>query len=601
MQKSSLRPLRLMRVNEYQWKGDAPAGEGRTNENTKNAGNLAGIMKHHSITTVETPTAMSPSTYVAQQAQRDSEAQRLLKSTPNNYLFSQAYGLWLYLTLFAISLILTHSVSTTEYGTYAAIVTVINTITYIVALGLEDAIVTFAPRVSIERGNTAAAHLIKQILIIRLTVLGVCACIILFSLPVLAWLVNLLPINGAQSVSVTLQDPVLLAHTKPIALYVLGSGIANLLQAVCAAQMQMIRVLIVGGLTQLGLVIFGFVVLYLGWGIDGVLWMQAVVTLLGACAFLLWLSPFFLSPKSENKQPLKPVLQVGFSAWLTNLASGALFKQISITLLTIYALSYAASYAASYAQIGYFSLAFQIADAANLLLVAGFAGVGASALAASFVGNNYKRLGYSWQSLIKVETLLAAPGLIFCLFNAQNLAIALYGNKFAAVGPLLAIFLVFNLVYRIVGATIHQSSLYVIGKPHTVVLSQWLGLGLIIVIGIILVPQFGPAGALMADGIAKALTGVFMFGFLFRKLPHEYALGILGFTIRFLLAITVAALPCLLWRPEGLPQLVLSGVIFLTLCVLILLVVKPLSCEDVTMITETKPKLGPYIRWFARK
>ena len=245
--------------------------------------------------------------------------------------------------------------------------------------------------------------------------------------------------------------------------------------------------------------------------------MQAIVTLLGAGAFLLWLSPLLVPHQADDKQPLKPVLHVGFSAWLTNLAAGALFKQVSIALLTIYAISLA--------DIGYFNLSFQLADAANVLLVSGFAGVGASALAASFVGHNYERLGRSWQSLIKVETLLAAPGLVFCLFNAQNIAIALYGSKFAAVGPLLAIFLAFNLLYRIIGTPIHQCSLYVIGKPQTVVISQWFGLLLIIVMGIMLVPRFGPAGALMADGIAKALTGIFMLGFLLWKISTQTSIG----------------------------------------------------------------------------
>jgi O-antigen/teichoic acid export membrane protein len=227
--------------------------------------------------------------------------------------------------------------------------------------------------------------------------------------------------------------------------------------------------------------------------------------------------------------------------------------------------------------------------------------VGASALAASFVGNNYERLGRSWQSLIKAETLLAVPGLIFCLFNAQSITIALYGVKFAPAGTLLAIFLIFNIFFRVIGTTIHQASLYVVGKPYAVVISQWACLVLIVVIGIFLVPRFGPAGALIADGIAKALTGVFMLGFLLIKLPRKYPLGLLSFTLRFLLAVTIAAIPGLFWHPAGLPQLVLSGCVFVALCMGILLVIKPLSGEDLEMIVAIKPGLARYIRWFAQK
>lgn len=606
MQKSSLRPLRRIRLKKYVLEDTDSAEKGRYNEINGYAGNLADPMKYHANTPIENrvtrkkPIAMSPSSKT-QQTQRDSEAQQLLKRTPSNYLFSQAYGMWLFVSLYLVAYILTHKTSTEENGIYAIVQTAINTIIAIVAFGMEDAIVTFFPRVSIERGKAAANHLIKQLLLFRIAVLIGCASIILFGLPVLAWLINLLPIQGAKGISTNLQNPNLLGHTTPIALYVLATGISNLLQAVCAAQMRTLRVLIIGGLVQFGLVVLSFTALSLGWGIDGVLWMQAFVALLGACAFLVWLSPSFLTGKADNKQALRPVFRVGFSAWLTNLASAALFKQVAIILLTVFAFSYAASHNIYLQKISFFNYSFQLADAANILLVSGFAGVGASALAASFVDNNYERLGLSWQALIKIETLLAAPVLVFCLINAQNIAIALYTSAYAPVGPLLAIFLVFNIFYRIIGTTIHQASLYVIGKPYTVVISQWSALLLIIVLGIVLVPRFGPAGALIADGTAKALTGVFMLTFLLRRLPRKYPLGVLSFTLRFLLALSIAALPGLFWHPSGLFQLALSGIVFVALCLGILLVIRPLSSEDLEMITATKPGLARYIRYFTQK
>jgi O-antigen/teichoic acid export membrane protein len=536
------------------------------------------------------PTTMPPCDSETAQAQKDSEARHLLRSTPNNYLFSQAYGLWLYLSMFLLSLILTRTVSTTAYGIYAAIMTASNTIYYVVALGMEDAIVTFVPRVMVEHGQAVAGRLIRQILLLRLAILAGCTCIILFGLPELAWLVRLIPVWGTKSISAGLLS--LLGYAQPIALYVLGSGIVYLLQAVCAAQMRMIRVLIVGGFAQCVLVLLGFVVLYFGWGIDGVLWIHAIVAMLGASIFLLWLSPALFLHKTDYKQPLRPILHVGFSAWLTNLVSGALFKQVSITLLSIYVVS---------AEIGYFNLSFQLADAANVLLVSGFSGVGASALATSFVGNNYERLGRSWQSLIKVETLLAVPGLVFCLFNAQSLAVALYGSKYAAVGSLFAIFLAFNIFYRIIGTTIHQSSLYIVKRPYVVAISQWLALLLIVIIGILLVPRFGPAGALIADGIARAFTGLFMLGFLLNKLPRKHSLGLLSFTFRFLFALTLAALPELFWHPADRLELAASGTLFVIVCLGILLIIKPLSGDDLEMMMSIKPGLARSMRWFTRK
>jgi O-antigen/teichoic acid export membrane protein len=535
---------------------------------------------------------MSTVTIKTKLAQRDTEAQCLLKRTPSSYLFGQAYGLWLYISLFLLTLLMTHNVSPKEYGIYATIQTAINTILCIVSLGLEDAVVTFIPHVLAGHGKAAAAQLTRRLLGLRCLVLLASTCIIIFSLPALAAMITLLPIKGATDIARALEDPALQAHTLPIAIYVLGVGITNLLMAVSAARMQMHQVFFIGGTTQLLLLVLGYLALLNGWGIDGVLWIQAIAGVLSSILFASWLAPLLITPNGIYTQPFKPVLQVGISAWQTNLVSSALLKQVSLILFSIFAISLT--------NIGYFNLSFQLADAANVLMVAGFAGVGGSALAAAFIGNNYERLGSCWQTLIKVETLLAAPGLIFCLFNASNLTHAIYGSRYDPVGPLLAIFVLFNILIRITGTTIHQSCLYVIGKPRLVALSHWIGLLLAIGVGCITIPLLGPAGALIADGFARLVIGLLLLIGVWRKLPQQYPRALLRFTQRFLVAPVLAALPSTLWHPSSLIQLGISAVCFVLLCLALLLVIKPLTAMDIEMIEGMKPRIARYFRWFAR-
>jgi O-antigen/teichoic acid export membrane protein len=418
--------------------------------------------------------------------------------------------------------------------------------------------------------------------------------VMLFALPVLASLFAAIPFIGAAGIATGLRDPALLSHITPIAFYVLGNGVSSLVTAVCASLMRMRFVFVVGGLTQLALLVLSFFVLQLGWGTNGVLWLFAICSLFNAAAFLFWLTPFLFERKRPQTyvQAMKPVVQLGISAWLTNLVTGALLKQVSIILLGVYLVSIV--------QIGYFNLSFQLAHAASLLLVSGFGGVGGAALAAAFVGRNYDRLARSWQALIKIETLLAAPVLVFCLFNAQNIAHALYGANYDPVGPLLAIFLFFNMLVRVLGTTDHQYALYVIGKPKLVVLSQWLGLVAVVVIGILLIPHWGPAGALVADGLAQVLIGALLLTFLWPVLPRKFPLG---FTLRFLLGLTLAALPGILWHPASHLLIGVSGVIFLVLCIGFFILIKPLSAEDLQMIgsLNASARLVPYLRWFAQR
>src|SRR5215467_1318105 len=64
-------------------------------------------------------------------------AQQLLKRTPASYLLNQAYGLWVFVSLFILTLIMTRKVSVEQYGIYAIASAAFNTIAYIVAFGLE--------------------------------------------------------------------------------------------------------------------------------------------------------------------------------------------------------------------------------------------------------------------------------------------------------------------------------------------------------------------------------------------------------------------------------------------------------------------------------
>ncbi len=598
MQKTKLRPSRLVRMPTDQLAGFAVTTT--TNKGGCIMGSEEGLnipqdeIQGMSPEPIPMPSGAVENVLPAGIPHGETEARRLLQRTPGNYLLNQVYGFWFLISLFLLTIIITRKVPTEQYGIYAITQTAYNTILYIFAFGMEDATTTYVPRIFAEYGMASAALLVRRLLALRTITVVIVAGVLLFGMPEIAALIAALPISGAAGVAGGLRDPVLLSHITPVALYVLGSSIASLLQAVCAGLMRIRIVFVIGSLTQVAVLGICFLVLQLGWGINSVLWTLAICSLLNAAAFILWQAKFIFTPGATYKQPLLPLIRLSLSAWQTNLIQGALLKQVSVILLGIFAISAVVGSV----NTGYFNLSFQLADGANLLLVTGFAGVASAALAAAFVGNNNERLSRSWQALVKIETLLAAPGLVFCLFNSSTIVQALYGSKYTAVGPLFAIFLFFNIFARILGTTINQYALYVTGKARLVVLSEWAGLVGVIVLGVMLIPGYGAAGALIADGIAKIITGLLMLAFLWNALPHKYPLG---FTLRFLLALTLAALPGILWHPANRILLGLSGCLFLVLCAGLLLLIKPLSKEDMVMLGGLNIRMARYLRWFARK
>jgi O-antigen/teichoic acid export membrane protein len=120
----------------------------------------------------------------------------------------------------------------------------------------------------------------------------------------------------------------------------------------------------------------------------------------------------------------------------------------------------------------------------------------------------------------------------------------------------------------------------------------------LIVLGIVLIPRWGPAGALIADGLAQVIGGALLLSFLWRLLPERYPLG---YTLRLLLALTLAALPGLLLRPDNFPTLILTGLIYLAGTLLLLLLIRPLTQEDLALLGSLHPQLGRLLGPFARR
>src|SRR5881227_1950683 len=137
-------------------------------------------------------------------------ARYLLKRTPSNYLLNQAYGLWVFVSLFILTLIMTRKVTVTQYGVYAITMSAFNTIAYIVAFGLEDATTTFVPRVLAEHGRASAAQLVRRLLALRIVTLLIGLCIMLFALPYVAGIFAAIPLPTFGGIASSLRDPGLL-------------------------------------------------------------------------------------------------------------------------------------------------------------------------------------------------------------------------------------------------------------------------------------------------------------------------------------------------------------------------------------------------------
>jgi O-antigen/teichoic acid export membrane protein len=304
--------------------------------------------------------------------------------------------------------------------------------------------------------------------------------------------------------------------------------------------------------------------------------------------------------------PFNPVLRLGWTAWLTNLVSGALLKQAAVALLQYAAVSVAA--------IGYFNLAFQSSHAAALLLVAGLGGVGMAVMSAAEAGAGRRGLGLAWRTVPKLQILLAVPLLAFTFANASSIAVILYGSRYAPVGPLMQLFLVFNVLQRLAGGGAHQAALYVLGRQRWAFLAQWLGFVATLLIGAALVrggPFAGAPGALIAVGAGQVGAELLQLAFVWRFVGSSYPLR---FAARLCAAVLLPVAVGVLWPadtllavhlslgPLGIPPALVnvtaSGLVFGALLLVGLFVAKPVEAGDVALLANVNPRFRPLLAPF---
>jgi O-antigen/teichoic acid export membrane protein len=548
-----------------------------------------------------------------QPAESNSVKDDLMRRAPMSYLWNQIGSLIQFGSLLVFSIAIARALGPARYGVLAVALTTYNTVIYITAFGLEDSATVFVPRTYAEKGRAAAASVIRRVLFARFAGVAIVSLAAIFGIRLLAD--GLLAIGltslGHQIAGWT-SVPGLDALVIPMSAYAAGTGFMNLLGSLFTSLLRTKLTTTVNSLGQVANLALALLALHLGFGISGVLWALAASTWGGTLVYLVLMGPLLAAHESrrEKAPPFGPVLRLGSAAWITNLISGALLKQVAVSLLLLFI--------AQDVVVGYFNIAFQLSHAAAYLLIAGLGGVGMAAMAASYSGEDRPGLAFAWRAVSKVQILLSVPLLAFCFIHAQAIVNVFYPG-FAPAGTLMQIFLIFNIAQRLAGGGSHQAALYVLGYQRLALFTQYAGIALTIILSLILIPRGGAiggpvggaAGALIAVGIGQVgveITQLIMaWVFLKRKYP-------LRFGLRVCLALILPLLLAVFWHPSAiLPALHLgpihvsatfsSLVVSVTAFTLVLLVglylTKPIEFEDVDLLAQVNARLRPILLPFA--
>ncbi len=505
-------------------------------------------------------------------------AETLLKRAPSSYLWNQLYMLWVFGANFILSVIITRGLNSEQYGIFAILTSIVSTLLFMFALGLEDAAGVVIPRALARGGRGAAGRLIWRLLGVRLVVMGCIGILLALGLAYVVPLmerVGVVPRDFDRSVAGYLGlRPVLMAA------YLVGSAVMALQAAFFSSALRSRMTLLIGGVSQALAIVLTIVALYAGYGIDGIFFVQAAVSWVSVLAYLVALWPYLRVRTNTAVKDAQDVRKIMFPAWLTNVTNGALGKQLDIMLMSAFAIGYA--------QIGYYNLAYQLVSIVSVLLISGLGGVGMAAMSATFTAGGPRRLASMWRATVMLQLVLAVPLQIMTFVLAGQVVDVLYGPHYLGAAPLLQLYLVASIVGRVIGGGSNQSSLYVVGRQRSVLATRWAGVVINVILDVVFIQMWGPAGAIAATGFSQVWVGIIEYLMLRGQIPTRFPLG---FALRVLGISTLAGLAVAWWTPVGLLGLCARGAIFAVLFVLGVLIFKLGNSDELAELTALNPRL----------
>jgi O-antigen/teichoic acid export membrane protein/O-antigen ligase len=521
------------------------------------------------------PTEKVPASHVMR-------AEKLLQRAPASYAWNQIYTLWFFVTNFVFSIVLTHGLTRDDYGLYAVLMTVVNTLLFIFAFGLEDGSTVYLPRLLSQQGQGATGALMRRLLLQRFLVIAAIGGVIAIGLPLVLPYLNQVGISPLQFAPTMPQGRL---RAILIGAYIIGSSLTSLESTFFGSLLRSRTTFIIGGGTQLFNVVLCVLFLRAGYSIDGILLTLALVSMITAILYLLVIIPMLFGRFKRPFTDAKNMRHLMFSAWLTNVTNGALGKQMDIIIMV--------AFAVSYVQIGYYNLSYQLTNIVGLLLISGLGGgVGMAALSAALSAGGTKRLGEVWRMTLMLQILLTVPLLGLCLVRADTIVPLLYGQQYINVVPLFRIFILFTIAGRLIGGGNNQSVLYVLGLQRRVVIVRWLGFLINLVLDVTLIPRFGPIGALTGTGFSQVAVGFIEYLMVRGRMQTRYPAM---FAWKTCSAVLIGALVIIEWSPQGLGGLIVASLIFTIVFVSALAVSYADSQEELQRIIASNQRLSALI------
>ncbi|OGF45879.1 MAG: hypothetical protein A2231_07145 [Candidatus Firestonebacteria bacterium RIFOXYA2_FULL_40_8] len=459
------------------------------------------------------------------------------------------------------------------YGSYNLMMTFVSSLVVILSFGFEMAMVRFVPECSAKGKDLEGIRLFKKLLLIRAVVYFI-ASAALFLL--------------SDFVGSKLGEKEFLNLRGLLSLLLIGFGLRDLINSYYFAVLKIKDLSIIKIVAQSTGVILVAVLFYnMQPRLDYALYcftFSVIIFVVLAYSGINRISKGYECKDGNENTGIKSIIRFSVFTWLTSIFTFFLSGQINVL-----ALGYLLK---DPEKIGFYSSAIMIGYLPGVF-ISGMAGIFLPALTRALASGGTDSFRKTINGLAKLLIALLAPVIIFLGAYPGRVITTLLGEKFFPSASLFRVYAVFSLFNVLLLTHVTYNSLYAVRQERKVLYIRMISGAINVGLLFLLIPVFGPLGAVIAVSMALFVQQILEFSLLRKTVTGFYPLT---FAVKTIIA-ALAGVSCVYFiHLRDKIGLILVGMVFAVVVVIFYKILKLFSMEDKERFIGLHPK-AKYFSW----
>lgn len=493
------------------------------------------------------------------------------KITFHSALWNHAGKVLEYLLMYLTSIVIARGLGVQENGRFVGLFSLSQLLLVLCSFGLETSLNKFIPQLASDTLGAQASFILRRAILIRIAAFfGVAA---LSYILIHSFTISFFSESGKALLLVFAFTGI--RSIFPLFATALTAQLRTALTARINLVIRIVEIVAVVALTRFQFTVENLFILF------------ATTSALHVAAYAMFSRMNILT--EAERVDMKPIVAFGGIYWLNTIVDFILGRQGDVLFLS--------NLLPDASQAGLYDVAYSIAQLASIAMTVGLSGVTFATfakLAVTDKGTMDKFYAFS----IRIISLLTIPAYAFLIFNASGVLNILYSSHYLAATTLVQGILAFRICSRLFGGPENAEYLLSQGRVGTVVSFGAVAAATNILLNILLIPNLGGVGSVIASGIGNLSVNALAAFAVYKVSANRMQ----TFFWAKLTAISIVAafVGARIISSESAFGLIASACLYAAMLIVLLVVAKPLAPSDAAWLSQIDRRLGAPLQRFTR-